>query len=314
MKPLICLLALLTTLPAFSQNKLTYFDWKWQPCEATAARFYSSLQHTDSGWLRYDFFMAGGNLQMKALYEDEACKVETGEEIHVYANGKIETIGKKIKGKREGVCLAYHSNGMMYDSANFHDGKNTGIHLRWWRDRTPMDSITRINDSTEVQVSWFNNGSPSEAGYWLNDNRNGKWKFFHSNGQLAAQELYENGKLIDKQYFEENGSVRIDTTSTDRNASFKGGVAGWLAYLEKKLFWPNGLEFSNGDRAVVVVQMEVDENGKVVDAEVVTPFHPTFDKIALDVVRKSPDWLPAIQNHRRVVSFFRQPVTFRQEE
>lgn len=314
MRYILVLLACSLALTAAAQQKMSYYDWRWQPCEPTLARFYSTLEHTDSGWLRYDYFMASGKVQMKALYEDEACKVENGLEVHAYANGGIETIGKKIRGKREGVCLSYYSNGMMYDSANFHNDKNTGIHKRWWPDGSPQDSISRLNDSTEVQVSWFNNGSPSEAGYWLNDKRNGKWKFFHNNGQLAAQELYDHGRLLDKQYFEENGAARTDTSSTDRAASFKGGLAGWQAYLGKKLFWPTGLAFSNGTQAVVVVQLAVDEDGKVVDVEVVTPFHPTFDKIALDVVRKSPNWLPAIQHHRRVLSLFRQPVTFRQEE
>jgi TonB family protein len=314
MKPTGILFLLLFGLTASAQKNISYYDWRWQPCEPALARFYSTLEHTDSGWLRYDFFMASQKVQMKALYEDEACKIETGLEVHAYANGGIETIGKKIKGKQEGICLSYYSNGMMYDSANYHDGRNTGIHMRWWPDGMPQDSIVRINDSTEIQVSWFNNGSPSEAGYWLNDRRNGKWKFFHKNGGLAAQELFDHGRLIDKQYFEEDGSARVDTNSTDRAASFKGGLKGWQSYLENKLFWPNGLMFSNGTQAVVVVQLAVDEDGKVSEVEVITPFHPTFDKIALDVVRKSPNWQPAIQDHRRVYSLFRQPVTFRQEE
>jgi hypothetical protein len=58
--------------------------------------------------------------------------------------------------------------------------------------------------------------------------------------------------------------------------------------------------------------MTVDENGKVSDAYTNVPFHPDFERIALDVVRRSPAWTPAMDHNRKIKAVFRQPVVFRQ--
>ncbi len=57
----------------------------------------------------------------------------------------------------------------------------------------------------------------------------------------------------------------------------------------------------------------INEDGKVLNAEVSVPLQPEFDKIALNAVNKSPKWIPAISHNRRVYFYFRQLVTFTQE-
>ncbi|MEO6546688.1 MAG: hypothetical protein ABIN94_01765 [Ferruginibacter sp.] len=69
----------------------------------------------------------------------------------------------------------------------------------------------------------------------------------------------------------------------------------------------------NSDAVVVVVSATIDENGKITDAFVSSPFHPAFDDIALKKTKKAPNWLPAINHHRRK-SFVSQPLTFQQGE
>ena len=69
----------------------------------------------------------------------------------------------------------------------------------------------------------------------------------------------------------------------------------------------------NADKVVVVVQFEISEEGNVENAFVDIPFDPEFDKIALEVINKSPQWIPALQNNRHVKFTVRQPVIFAQE-
>jgi TonB family protein len=63
---------------------------------------------------------------------------------------------------------------------------------------------------------------------------------------------------------------------------------------------------------VVGIEFIVNEDGTVSDVDTYIPFHPAFDKIALNAIRKSPAWKPAIRQNRKVEQGIRQPVTFQQ--
>jgi hypothetical protein len=43
---------------AAAQRTELYSDYNWKPCEPLEARFYSTIQKTDSGWLRNDYFIS----------------------------------------------------------------------------------------------------------------------------------------------------------------------------------------------------------------------------------------------------------------
>jgi TonB family protein len=275
---------------------------------------YSSLQHTDSGSLRFDYFVAGTKPQMKALFEDSACKIYNGQSVFLYANGLVESVGKQIHNKREGICLSFHSNGMIADSTEYHNDRPIGNHYRWYRNGGIQDSVAHLNDSMDVSVSWFDDGVPAAAGYLLYGNMHGKWQFFRANEKLASAELYDHGKLVSISCYNEDGSAQTDTSKANADASFKGGPGAWQAYLNKNLYWPPNYAFSQGNMATVGVDITINENGKPENVEVSIPFHPAFDKIALDVVRRSPAWKPSICHNRKVKTVFRQPVTFREEE
>jgi outer membrane biosynthesis protein TonB len=56
----------------------------------------------------------------------------------------------------------------------------------------------------------------------------------------------------------------------------------------------------------------VDEEGTIQDAEVTGSLHPDFDKVALEAIKNSPKWIPAIDHNRKIKAYRRQPVTFAQ--
>ena len=315
MKFLIAVSIIFFCLSGSAQKKETFYDFYWKPCEATEARFYSTIEKKDSGWLRKDYFLSTRKLQMQILYEDEACKVPNGTELYFHANGYPSITGQMIHGKQEGVCVRYYSNGVMADSADYHNGIPVGSRFMWHSNGYPSDSIGHVNDSIDVHIGWFDDGATSFAGYLLRGKLTGKWKYFYHNGEVAAAEVYHNGKTVSEEFFNEDGTPQTDTSKVNTEASFANvGIEGWKKYLLKKLYWPHGLQFSNGNMATVGVEFTITEEGKIEDAEVVTPFHPEFDKIALDVIRNSPPWKPAIAHNRKIKVRHRQPVTFQQDD
>jgi antitoxin component YwqK of YwqJK toxin-antitoxin module len=159
-------------------------------------------------------------LQMRALYEDKDCKVQHGYSSYYYANGRIQSFGRRNHGKREGVCVLYYSDGMMLDSATYHDGVPVGSRFRWHRNGYLSDSTVHLNDSMDVQVNWFDNGAPFSGGRFLNGKMHGIWKFYHRNGKLAGEEIYDKGFVVSKTYYNEDGSLQPDTAKANIDAVF----------------------------------------------------------------------------------------------
>jgi antitoxin component YwqK of YwqJK toxin-antitoxin module len=276
------------------------------------ARFYSISNSTDSGWYTKTYLLTLNKLQMLGLFEDKQNTVKNGHFYWFYPDGEIKTICKYVHNQKEGVWLQYYSDGSLQDSFNYKNGNLNGISLSWYRNGYPKDSFNFNKNGSGISVSWFDNGRPSAAGRYTGfDEQNGLWKYYHKNGNPSAIELYENGVLKDKQYFNEDGNP-ADTSVHDEGAKFPGGDKGWSKYISHQLYFPPNYEFKNSFITSVVVTGTVNEDGQVIDAEVTVPLHPEFDKIALNALKKSPKWIPAESHNRHIYYYFTQTVTFLQ--
>jgi|SRR5579871_2113274 len=306
-------LFLIISVTCFCQKTEKYYDYQWKETNASSASFFAIIEKTDSGWHRMDFYIDGGTLQMEGFYKDSACKINHGRFSFFYPNRKLQSEGLYLDGKKEGVWLSFYSDGLMSDSISYKDGTPVGISLRWWRNGFLSDSSNLNVDGSGVEVSWFDNGSVSFAGYFSEGHQPyGKWKFFHKNGNNSAVEVYNYGKLVEKQYFDENQNLLKDTINKDKPAEFPGGLKAWQVYLEKKLQFPDQFKITNSDMVVIVVDATINEDGKLSDIEIRVPFHPAFNKIAIDVMKKSPPWIPAVEHNRKVKYRISQPIEFSQ--
>lgn len=301
-------------LTSFAQRIENFYDWQWKPVAANEARFYSLMEQKDSVWHRRDYYLRERMLQMDGSYKDSACKIAHGPFQYYHANEVLKSKGTYVNGKKQGLWVGYHDNRMMSDSAFYEGGNPVGLAMEWHRSGYAADSSLWNADGGGVQVSWFENGSPSAAGFYGPGRKaRGKWQFFHANGALSALEVYDGELLLSKEYFDESGNKLADTTNKDRSADFQGGDAAWVKYLNKNLYFPSHMKFTEPGKAVVVIGFAIDEEGKVTDAYVETSLHPEMDKAAMNVIRKSPRWHPAINHNRRVKAYRRQPVTFSQD-
>ena len=302
-------------IQANAQHYERYYDYLWHPCEATAARFFTTLDKKDSLWERKDYFIHERSLQMRGSYTDTSCKVAEGNFLYYHPNKSLQSQGSYKNGKKEGLWLDYYPNGMMEDSVIYTMGNPTGTAYQWHSNGYPRDSAVWNSDGSGIEISWFDNGNPSSAGrYSAGYKQDGKWQYFHKNGKLSALDTYHDGVLIDKQYFDEAGNGIADTTNKDHEAVYPGGTKAWQKYLSKNLYFPSQYKFENADKAVVVVSAVIDEDGNMADVEINTPLYPAFDDIALKVVKQSPKWQPAVQHNRSVKYRILQAVVFSQEQ
>ena len=315
MKQFLFLPLLLLILNSYSQTIEKYYDYNWKECDVQNARFNSITTKTDSGWHLEEFYINLNSMQMSGNYEDVDCKIKNGQFSYFFPNRRLQTKGNYLNNKRSGLWLSYYENGMMSDSSNYRKGRKVGTCIGWHSNGFIADSIVLDSTGKGVYVSWFDNGNPSCVGrYSEGQKQEGRWKYYHKNGQLCSVEFFQKGKLIDKQYFDEQGVPMEDTTTKEKEAEFKGGIKAWQEFLMKNLYFPSNIKLVNADKIVVVIEFYVNEEGKVENAYVRVPFDSEFDKIALSVINKSPKWIPAFQNNRHVRYLVRQPVIFKQEE
>jgi len=249
---------------------------------------------------------------MDGTYLDSSCKVPNGFFYYFYANKNLKSTGKYLNGKKEGCWLSYHYNGVMSDSGFYEDDHITGTSMGWYPNGFLADSNV-VNADIRTAFNWFDNGHLSSAGRYDHLGRMiGKWQFFYPSSKLASLESYdETGHLIDKTYFDENGNS-TDTTNKTKSAEFPGGLKAWQKYLDSKMYFPSQFKIANSDKAVVVINFTIREDGSVEDVLVETPFYEPFNVIALNVIKRSPKWNPAFSHNRNVKFHCQQAIVFNQ--
>ena len=94
-------------------------------------------------------------------------------------------------------------------------------------------------------------------------------------------------------------------------AEFPGGPGAWSRFLHNHL--NSNTPMDNGAPVgsyTVMVQFIVDKEGNISDVKALTNHGYGMEEEAIRVIKKGPQWTPAIQNGRKVNAYRRQPVTF----
>lgn len=90
---------------------------------------------------------------------------------------------------------------------------------------------------------------------------------------------------------------------------FPGGDVALKAFLLENVKYPQEAQ-QKGITGEVMVGFRVNEQGKIIDPQVVTGVDPLLDKEALRVVKMMPAWTPARQRGKAVPYDFMIPVNF----
>ncbi|HET6228346.1 MAG TPA: toxin-antitoxin system YwqK family antitoxin [Bacteroidia bacterium] len=143
--------------------------------------------------------------------------------------------GTYKNGRREGVWIGYHPNGLVGTVEEYKDGRKNGVSIGidmagfyfkkdyYTNDTLDGPSIV-FNHSNGAKVQseimykmgklsglkkvYYPEGTVQEEGYFINNLRNGVSKWYTQNHQLSIEYTYKNGNLdgIQKTYYE-NGNI-----------------------------------------------------------------------------------------------------------
>jgi len=130
---------------------------------------------------------------------------------------------------------------------------------------------------------------------------------------IAAPSQIDEGKQVIEEKKEDDENKIFEKVEVE--ASFPGGDGAWRKFLERNLRGDVASEAgAPAGTYTVVVQFVVDKEGNVSDVKALTSHGYGMEDEAVRVIKKGPQWKPAIQNGRNVKAYRRQPITFQIEE
>jgi TonB family protein len=90
---------------------------------------------------------------------------------------------------------------------------------------------------------------------------------------------------------------------------FPGGVPALIQFLSREIHYPSE-SLRKGIEGTVFISFVIDEQGKVIDPQVVKGMDAACDQEALRVIKLSPKWIPGMQNGKTVKVKYTLPIRF----
>jgi len=104
-----------------------------------------------------------------------------------------------------------------------------------------------------------------------------------------------------------NGTV---FTIVEQKPKFPGGNQALMRFLSNNLRYPM-IAAEKEIQGRVVVQFVVNNDGSIVDVQVLRSVHPSLDAEAVRLIQSMPKWTPAEQRGKKVRVLFTMPINFR---
>ncbi len=301
----------LFVLLAQAQRRVEGFNISFNPT-AHGAYYYVVTEKQDTLWHRQAYYLSLGTMAMEGWYKDERCRIQHGLFTWYHPNRSQKSTGRYVDGKKESPWLQFDEEGNLTDSINYKDGWFVGVSMKWHKNGYLSDSMQFDGAGNGVQVSWYNDGTPSSAGRWINDTmKNGRWKYFHRNGKVMATEDYVIGKKTACACYDSTGMALDSSLCKEVEASVDKNA--WRRFLETGLQKFLEMKANAGLKAgeyTVVVRFLVDQQGNVTDVKPLTNYGGGMEEEVVRLFKNAPRWTPGQQFGRKVKSYHTQPVTF----
>ena len=96
----------------------------------------------------------------------------------------------------------------------------------------------------------------------------------------------------------------------DQMPEFPGGMDAMLQFINDNMKYPTKAQ-TDGIQGRVAVQFIVDENGYIIEPNIVRSVEPSLDKEALRIIKMLPQWKPGTLKGKAVKVKYTVPVAFK---
>jgi len=206
--------------------------------------------------------------------------------ISYFGNGKIKKFGHfKDKDKKQpiGEFISYHRNEQV-SSLLFYNNQ------------------AKKNGRSQ---KWFSNGQLNAIGIYLNDKKEGAWKYYHYNGVEASRIYYKNDSILKSIIFDEEGK-QINVPLLSRNAKFKGEKEKFDSEIEKLT---EDIDYQIKGR--IYVNFVVGIQGEIKDVVINEELPEELHQLIVSFFQGIEGWEPAIHMNRKIPVNFTVPIKFK---
>lgn len=289
MKNQLLLFILFLSVTANATDTLTiYYDQDWEKTRKKSEAFFyrKTYKKEKKKWVASDFFI-NGQLQMEGQFTSKKGKVRTGKFTYYHENGQIESVGFYKDDYKNGEWLSFYEDGKK---------ESEGVYDMW--------------DKQGVWLYYFENGQLEQESLYKDDRLDGESIYYFESGALFGQIMYEMGKDVKVQFWNEKGVEQKDDLAVEVMPAFPGGDNAMANFIKDEFKFPNEA-IMKGKSGTVYVEMVVTKYGFIEDVKIVKGVSPSLNAECIRVVRAMPDWKPGKQMNKPVNVRYTIPIKCR---
>lgn len=285
-----------------------YFNYASKETTPALASYYSVAFKEDTIWRKLDFYASNDRLKTNGYFKDAKFEHQIGPVTHYNEKGKLTSQGHYLNNKKRGVWKKWFDDGKLSDSSVY-DNDIIIYRKSYYPNGKVSEIIEKDKDNKFISKGFLENGNIRYEGEIINGKKEGRWSANNDAGNKMMEVNFLADSAVSVSCIDKN--INPKDCIYEREAEYKGGHSSWLKHLEYAMskFLPK--EYFNGSlEGVVVVQFIVDVDGKVIEPKIKSSSEPKLNDAAIDIIRSSPKWIPAVQYNKPVKAYRIQPLTF----
>lgn len=150
-------------------------------------------------------WFGNGNLEKSEHYVNGK---KHGKQQKWFENGLLALEEHYKMGLEEGTFLKYEPNGLLKRKKHYINGNIEGLVFERWQSGEYSETTYKNNLPNGIENTYYANKTLMRTGELVNGNREGKWLWYHENGNSSIEEHYLNDKLDGKRLlFDEKGAI-----------------------------------------------------------------------------------------------------------
>lgn len=184
---------------------------------------------------------------------------------------------------------SYNTYGPLIKSESFKDKKGAILHGKF----AYYDSVGRLDSS----------------GYYFNGSQDGSWYIYNEEYKVIIIKEYNKGALVSVNEVWKEVAAK-EKQIDEKESEYPGGAPAWQRYLNRNLRYPQRA-LNIKKEGLVTIGFRVNTDGQTDDFFILKSVELSLDDEAMQVIKNSKMWVPAVQKGQNVKSYKAQPIGFR---
>ena len=298
-----------------------FVDYDEKPTNSKHSALYIETYKTTSTdvyWVRKMYYAdtTEGTIASVGKSRDAQGQIKEGSFVYYHKNGLKESEGEFVNNLKEGEWKDCNKAGNLSGLRHFKQGKMVGRNISWHDNKNINDSTLLDENGNGKSFTFYEDGAKDGEGSYTSSYKSGAWSYYYHDAKnvKSIEVIYEKDSAISYTCYTEDGEKQKKGCVFEREANFRGGEEGWKKYLVKKLTAQSDIYSSllmPNELYTVIVRFVVAKDGTIKDVYVENKRKAKLDAMAVEIIRDSPDWIPAVQYNRKVNAYRRQPISFK---